>query len=66
MDWLPFFMAGRFGAFSVSHSHLDAVINYIRNQENHHRRRSFQQEYLEFLGRHEIPYDERYVFKPIQ
>jgi putative transposase len=55
-----------FGAFSVSHSHLDAVINYIRNQENHHRRRSFQQEYLEFLGQHEIPYDERYVFKPIQ
>ena len=55
-----------FGAFSVSHSHLDAVINYIRNQENHHRSRSFQQEYLEFLGRHEIPYDERYVFKPIQ
>jgi len=37
------------------------VINYIRNQENHHRRKPFQKEYLEFLGRHEIPYDERYI-----
>jgi putative transposase len=55
-----------FGAFSVSHSHLDAVINYIRNQENHHRRKSFQQEYLKFLGRHEIRYDERYIFKPVE
>ena len=55
-----------FGAFSVSHSHLDVVINYIRNQENHHRRRPFQQEYLQFLRRHEIPYDERYIFKPVE
>jgi putative transposase len=54
-----------FGAFSVSHSHLSAVIKYIRNQENHHRRKAFQQEYLEFLVRHEIPYDDRYVFKPV-
>jgi putative transposase len=55
-----------FGAFSVSHSHLDTMINYIRNQENHHRRKPFQQEYLEFLGRHEIPNDERYIFKPVE
>jgi len=40
-----------FGAFSLSHSHLDAVIRYIRNQESHHRRKSFQQEYVEFLKR---------------
>jgi REP element-mobilizing transposase RayT len=55
-----------FGAFSVSHSHLGNVIRYIRNQESHHRRRSFQQEYLEFLERHEITYDKRYIFKPVQ
>jgi REP element-mobilizing transposase RayT len=55
-----------FGAFSVSHSHLRAVINYIRNQENHHRRKPFQVEYLEFLERHEILYDERYIFKPVE
>src|ERR1700731_2829950 len=55
-----------FGAFSVSHSHLNAVINYVRNQETHHRRKSFRDEYLEFLQRHNVPYDERYVFKSIE
>jgi REP element-mobilizing transposase RayT len=55
-----------FGAFSVSHSHLGNVIRYIRNQESHHRRKSFQQEYLEFLERHEITYHKRYIFKPVQ
>ncbi len=55
-----------FGAFSVSHSHLGAVISYIRNQENHHRRKSFRREYLEFLEHHEIPYDQRYIFKAIE
>ena len=55
-----------FGAFSVSHSHLGAVIHYIESQQTHHRRRSFRDEYLEFLVSHQIPYDERYVFKPIK
>ena len=54
-----------FGAFSVSHSHLTAVIKYIRSQEEHHRRKNFQKEYLEFLQRHGVPFDERYVFKPV-
>jgi len=45
---------------------LGAVISYIRNQENHHRRKSFRREYLEFLERHEIPYDQRYIFKAIE
>jgi len=55
----------RFGAFSVSQSHLSIVINYIRNQERHHRRKTFYDEYLEFLQRHEIPFDERYVLKAV-
>ena len=55
-----------YGAFFVSHSHLDRVANYIRNQETHHRRKSFQQEYIEFLGRHHILYDQRYIFKPVE
>lgn len=55
-----------FGAFSVSHSHLDAVISYIRNQETHHRRKPFHEEYLDFLKRHQVAYDQRYVFKPIE
>jgi len=44
-----------FGAFSFSHSHLGRVADYIRNQEVHHRRKSFQQEYIEFLERHRLP-----------
>jgi len=45
---------------------LSTVINYIRNQENHHRRKSFQEEYLEFLERHSVSYDKRYIFKPLE
>src|SRR5437899_5936710 len=55
-----------FGAFSVSHSHISAAINYIRNQEIYHRRKSFQQEYLEFLERHKVTYDECLVFHPVK
>jgi putative transposase len=55
-----------FGAFSVSQSHLGVVIRYIRNQEKHHRRKSFQQEYLEFLDRHQVSYDKRYVLKSVE
>jgi len=51
-----------FGAFSVSHSHLNTVISNIRRQEQHHRRTSFHQEYVEFLERHHVAYDRRYVF----
>jgi REP-associated tyrosine transposase len=51
-----------YGAFSVSRSAVDDVVRYIANQEEHHRKRSFQEEYLEFLTRYEIEYDERYVW----
>ncbi len=54
-----------FGAFSVSHSGVPAVIRYIRDQETHHRTQSFQEEYMAFLKRNSVPYDERYVFKPV-
>ena len=55
-----------FGAFSVSHSHLDRVANYIHNQPAHHRRKSFLREYVEFLERHRVAFDQRYVFKPVE
>ncbi|MGB7624162.1 MAG: IS200/IS605 family transposase [Terriglobia bacterium] len=55
-----------FGAFSYSHSQLDRVIRYIQNQEEHHARKTFQQEYLQLLKRFQIPYDERYIFKPVE
>ena len=53
-----------FGAFSVSHSHLGRVIEYIHTQPEHHRRKTFQEEYAAFLERNDVPFDERYVFKP--
>ena len=52
-----------FAAFTYSHSHLDTVANYIKNQEKHHARLTFREEYLRFLKRFNIPYDERYVFE---
>lgn len=52
-----------YSAFSVSHSNIDAVQRYIRNQQAHHRRRSFREEYLELLERHGIQYQEEYVFE---
>src|SRR5438445_13804725 len=54
-----------FGAFSYSHSQLTTVIRYIQNQERHHSRKSFREEYLELLRKFEVPYDERFVFKPV-
>ena len=51
-----------YGAFSVSQSGVQAVMKYIEEQEEHHRRKTFQEEYREFLQRYEVPYDERYVW----
>jgi len=55
-----------FGAFSYGHSQLSGIINYIRDQEQHHARRSFRDEYLRFLKRYEIEHEERYIFKPLE
>ena len=52
-----------YGAFSYSKSHINAVIDYIKNQEQHHSVKSFREEYLEFLTLFEVDYDERYIFK---
>jgi REP element-mobilizing transposase RayT len=51
-----------YGAFSVSVSGKAAVTKYILRQKEHHQRKSFQEEYLKFLERHEVPYDHKYVF----
>ncbi|GAB6007939.1 IS200/IS605 family transposase [Dysgonomonas reticulitermitis] len=55
-----------FGAFSYGKSQIHDVVNYIETQEQHHKKRTFMEEYLEFLKLFEIEYDERYVFKPIE
>ena len=51
-----------FAAFSYSHSQLDDVVRYIKNQEWHHTRQTFKEEYLEFLERFDVPYNPKYVF----
>jgi len=55
-----------FGAFSYGKSQIPNVVNYIENQEVHHKKRNFMEEYFELLKLFEIEYDERYVFKPIE
>lgn len=65
-------IAGRFqwqegyGVFSYSQSHIDSVINYIQNQENHHQKKTFKQEYITLLEKFEIPFEERYLFDFIE
>lgn len=51
-----------YAAFSVSQSNLEVVRDYVANQEEHHKRLSFQDEYRAFLKRHGVPFDERYVW----
>jgi REP-associated tyrosine transposase len=52
-----------YGAFSVSQSNVSAVLRYIANQEEHHRKVSFQEEFVIYLQRHGIEYDERYIWQ---
>lgn len=51
-----------YGVFSYSCSHIDRVYKYIANQEAHHQKKSFKTEYTEYLKKHEIEYDEKYLF----
>lgn len=54
-----------YGAFSYSKSQIQDVIAYIENQEQHHKKRTFREEYLEFLQKFGVEYDERYIFKEL-
>lgn len=63
------FVTGKFawqegyGVFSYSHSQVNDVYNYILNQQEHHKKQTFKEEYLEFLNRFDVPYNERYLFE---
>jgi putative transposase len=59
---VPFAWQEGFGAFSYSKSHVPAVIQYIQNQQEHHRKQTFLDEYRQLLQVFEIPYDEQYIF----
>jgi putative transposase len=52
-----------YGAFSYSHSQLNTVVRYIQNQEEHHRRRTFRDEYSNLLKKFGISFNEKYIFK---
>jgi putative transposase len=54
-----------YGAFSYSKSQLTAVVNYIQNQEAHHKKKTFKEEYIDFLKKFEIDYDEKFIFKEL-
>lgn len=51
-----------YGAFTYSRSQLDIVVKYILNQAEHHKKKSFKEEYLDFLKKFEVEYDEKYLF----
>ncbi len=61
-DLADFYWQSGYGVFSVSPSNVEKVKSYIANQEEHHRRVTFQDELRELLRRHEIAFDERYVW----
>jgi len=57
-----FYWQDGYGAFTVGHTQIDDVIKYIQNQQQHHAKLSFQDEYRLFLNKYQIPFDEKYVW----
>ena len=55
-----------YGVFSYSHSHIEKVYNYILNQEKHHQKKTFKEEYMEFLHKFQVEHDEQYLFEWIE
>ncbi len=60
---MPFEWQKGYGAFTVSYSQVDVVRRYIEKQQEHHRKKTFQEEYVELLERHGIPYEQQYLFE---
>lgn len=61
-DYRKFAWQDGYGAFSVSASQREKTIAYIHGQKEHHRKKTFQEEFLEFLNKHGVEYDSRYIF----
>jgi putative transposase len=51
-----------FGGFSISKTHLDSVYNYIKNQEEHHKKVTFKEEYLKLLRKNDVVFEEKWIF----
>ncbi|MCC5874974.1 MAG: IS200/IS605 family transposase [Candidatus Sumerlaeia bacterium] len=60
-EYWDFYWQSGYGAFSVSQSQVGHVCRYIDNQEKHHRRLDFRDEYIQFMIKHEVEFDERYI-----
>ncbi|MDR3261966.1 MAG: IS200/IS605 family transposase [Tannerella sp.] len=60
--YAKFYWQDGYGIFSVNPSEIDVVSNYIRNQEEHHRKRTFKEEFIAFLNKYGVVYDERYIW----
>ena len=58
----PFYWQEGFGAFSYSHSQIDSVYKYVMNQKEHHKKQTFKGEYINFLKKFEVEYDDKYLF----
>jgi putative transposase len=56
---------GGYGVFSYSQSAVDSVYKYIQNQEVHHKKQTFRDEYLDFLKKFKVEYDEQYIFQDL-
>ena len=54
-----------YGAFSFSHSHIDRVVKYINNQEQHHKKQTFREEYIQLLKKYNILFDEKYILMDV-
>lgn len=62
-DQTDFKWQEKYGGFSVSVSQVDTLVKYIKNQEEHHRKRTFQEEFLLLLKKHRIKYDPKYIWE---
>ncbi len=61
LDYPNFAWQEGYGSFSVSYSSLEKVVNYIKNQEEHHKVTTFEEEYFQLLKKHKITFDARFV-----
>jgi len=58
-----FFWQEGYGVFSYAHNQIETVYDYIHKQEEHHRKKTFREEYIDFLKKFQVPYDERFLFE---
>jgi len=65
LTWERFEWQEGYGVFSYSQSQIDIVYKYIQNQEAHHQKQTFREEYLDFLKNFKIEYDEQYIFQDL-